>query len=73
MNMIRAGVEKFGNVIVHPGSDYMISRATFPSYFLKDEGVVNYCHTAVDLQLFRDYIGPALGGNSSFCGNRANL
>ena len=68
LNMIRAGVEKFGNVIVHPGSDYMISRATFPSYFLKDEGVVNYCHTAVDLQLFRDYIGPALGITHRFVG-----
>ncbi|PWI33407.1 [citrate (pro-3S)-lyase] ligase [Vibrio albus] len=68
LNMIRAGVEEFGNVIIHPGSDYIISRATFPSYFLKDEGVVNYCHTAVDLQLFRDYIAPALGVTHRFVG-----
>lgn len=61
LNMIKAGIAEFPNVTVHPGSDYIISRATFPSYFLKDEGVINYCHTAVDLQLFRQYIAPALG------------
>ncbi len=59
--MIEEGVSDLDNVIVHQGSDYIISRATFPSYFLKDDGVINYCHTAVDLQLFRSFIGPSLG------------
>ncbi|MDG3085618.1 [citrate (pro-3S)-lyase] ligase [Vibrio hannami] len=68
VNMIRAGVEEFGNVIVHPGSDYMISRATFPSYFLKDEGVINFAHTAIDLQLFREYLAPALGITHRYVG-----
>ncbi len=68
LNMICAGVEAFPNVIVHSGSDYIISRATFPSYFLKDEGVINYCHTAVDLQMFRTYIAPALGITHRFVG-----
>lgn len=68
LEMIKAGIADFENVTVHPGSDYIISRATFPSYFLKDEGVVNYCHTAVDLQLFREYIGPALGITHRFVG-----
>ncbi len=68
LNMIRTGVEAFPNVIVHPGSDYIISRATFPSYFLKDDGVINYCHTAVDLQMFRTYIAPALGITHRFVG-----
>jgi [citrate (pro-3S)-lyase] ligase len=68
LQMIKAGIAEFDNVIVHPGSDYIISRATFPSYFLKDEGVINYCHTAVDLQLFREYIGPALGITHRFVG-----
>ncbi len=68
LNMIRAGTENFPNVIIHPGSDYIISRATFPSYFLKDDGVINYCHTAVDLQMFRKYIAPALGITHRFVG-----
>jgi len=68
LKMIRAGVADLTNVIIHEGSDYIISRATFPSYFLKDEGVINYCHTAVDLQLFRTYIGPALGITHRYVG-----
>ncbi|ARV25610.1 citrate (pro-3s)-lyase ligase [Vibrio anguillarum] len=66
--MIRSGVKDLKNVIIHEGSDYIISRATFPSYFLKDEGVTNYCHTAVDLQLFRNYIAPALGITRRYVG-----
>jgi len=68
MNMIKAGVQSFENVIVHPGSEYMISRATFPSYFLKDEGVINFAHTAIDLQLFRQHIAPALGITHRYVG-----
>lgn len=68
LTMIQAGVAEFGNVIVHPGSDYMISRATFPSYFLKDEGVINFAHTAIDLQLFREYLAPALGITHRYVG-----
>jgi len=68
MEMILAGVEGFGNVILHEGSNYMISRATFPSYFLKDEGVINYSHTAIDLQLFRNFIAPPLGVTHRYVG-----
>lgn len=68
MKMIQAGVEHYNNVIVHEGSDYMISRATFPSYFLKDEGVINYSHTAIDLQLFRNFIAPSLGITHRYVG-----
>lgn len=68
INMIKAGVSDMENVIVHSGSDYIISRATFPSYFLKDDGVINYCHTAVDLQLFRNHIAPSLGITHRFVG-----
>ncbi|MBT2916730.1 [citrate (pro-3S)-lyase] ligase, partial [Vibrio anguillarum] len=32
------------------------------------EGVTNYCHTAVDLQLFRNYIAPALGITRRYVG-----
>ncbi|MCE0492798.1 [citrate (pro-3S)-lyase] ligase [Vibrio salinus] len=67
-NMIKAGLSDIKNVTIHPGSDYIISRATFPSYFLKDEGVVNYSHTAVDLQLFRNHIATALGITHRFVG-----
>lgn len=46
----------------------MISRATFPSYFLKSQKIINHCHMALDLQLFRKEIAPALGINRRYVG-----
>ena len=36
LGMVRAGVAHLPNVVVHEGSQYIISRATFPAYFLKE-------------------------------------
>lgn len=56
------------NLTLHEGSNYMVSRATFPAYFFKDKGMVGKCRTAVDLLLFRKYIAPALGITHRFVG-----
>ncbi|SDK28197.1 [citrate (pro-3S)-lyase] ligase [Aliiruegeria lutimaris] len=56
------------NLTLHPGSQYMVSRATFSCYFLKDQGIVGKCHTAVDLLMFRNHIAPALGITHRFVG-----
>lgn len=66
--LIEAGVADLKNLSIHPGSDYMISRATFPSYFLKSQKIINHCHMALDLQLFRKEIAPALGINRRYVG-----
>lgn len=66
--MIKEGISEIENVTIHHGSDYMISRATFPSYFIKERGMIDYCHTAIDLQLFRNHIAPALGITDRFVG-----
>ncbi|MDW6003896.1 [citrate (pro-3S)-lyase] ligase [Vibrio mangrovi] len=68
LKMIREGTRHLKNITVHPGSDYMISRATFPTYFIKDQKKINYCHTALDLKLFRDGIVPALGITHRYVG-----
>lgn len=67
--MVRAGVASFGNVTVHEGSEYLISRATFPGYFLKDSGVVDQAWSCMDLLIFRHYIAPALGITHRFVGS----
>ena len=67
-NMMSAGISDIPNVTIHHGSDYIISRATFPSYFIKDKGIINYCHPAIDLQLFRHHIAPSLGITHRFVG-----
>ncbi|EAM9431390.1 TPA_asm: [citrate (pro-3S)-lyase] ligase [Salmonella enterica] len=68
LRLIRAGIDGLERITLHNGSDYMISKATFPSYFLKEKGLVNDCATALDLLLFRLSIAPSLGINVRFAG-----
>ena len=45
----RAG---FGNVALHASGPYIISNATFPSYFLPDDDTASVGHAELDLTLF---------------------
>jgi [citrate (pro-3S)-lyase] ligase len=69
LEMVRAGVAHLPNVIVHEGSQYIISRATFPAYFLKDTGKVQQAWSEIDVLIFRDHIAPALGITHRFIGS----
>jgi len=66
--LVCVGLKDLPRTTVHPGSIYMISKATFPSYFLKDRGIVDQCHTALDLIIFREHVAPALGITHRFVG-----
>ena len=66
--LVAAGVKGVDNLTLYPGSDYIISRATFPGYFLKDTGIIDHSWTAIDLLLFREYIAPALGITHRYVG-----
>jgi [citrate (pro-3S)-lyase] ligase len=66
--LVKAGIAGIARVVLHPGSQYMISRATFSSYFFKEKNVVGDCFTAVDLLIFREHIAPALGITHRFVG-----
>src|SRR5208283_3870000 len=66
--LVAAGVRGIGNLTLYPGSDYIISRATFPNYFLKDKGIVDHSWAGIDLLLFREYIAPALGITHRYVG-----
>lgn len=67
--MVRQGVAHLPNVTVHEGSSYMISRATFPGYFLKETPQVDQAWSDIDLTIFRDHIAPALGINRRYIGS----
>ena len=67
--LIEQGIAGIANVTLHPGSAYLISRATFPGYFLKDKGVVDDWHCQIDLQLFREHLAPALQITHRFVGS----
>ncbi|MDQ0199282.1 [citrate (pro-3S)-lyase] ligase [Neobacillus ginsengisoli] len=66
--LVKEGVKHLANVVLHQGKDYIISDATFPSYFIKDFQDVIETHARLDLELFTRYIAPALGIQKRFVG-----
>lgn len=50
--LVQAGVAHLPNVVLHDSGPYVISRATFPSYFLKDEAAVIEGQARLDLAVF---------------------
>ena len=68
IRLIKQGVAHIRNVTVHEGSDYIISNATFPTYFIKDKGKINELHAKLDLSIFRNHLAPVLGITHRFVG-----
>ena len=50
--LVMDGVSHLSNVVVHDSGPYIISSATFPSYFLKDEDTVIRTQAQLDIQVF---------------------
>ena len=51
--LVTEGTADLPNVIIHESGPYIISSATFPSYFLRDGEAVIRGHAKLDLALFR--------------------
>lgn len=66
--MVKQGVAHLKNVTVIDGSEYAISQATFPTYFLKRLDDAADTQMLLDLDLFRRHIAPALGTTVRFVG-----
>lgn len=66
-NLVREGCAHLNNVIFHETGSYMISNATFPSYFLKDDHTVIRSHARLDLEIFKK-IAASLGITMRFAG-----
>ena len=64
--MIRSGAGDLADVV--EGSDYQISAATFPTYFLKDLSDAAETQMRLDIDLFGRHIAPALGARVRFVG-----
>lgn len=60
LRLIRDGVADLPNVAVVPGGKYIISAATFPTYFTREEDQVK-AQTRLDITLFARQIAPRLG------------
>lgn len=68
MQMAREACADLPNVLVQPTGPYMVSSATFPSYFLKDQAEAPAVHCELDLRLFGERIAPRLGITRRYVG-----
>ena len=73
MEMVRLGTADLSNVTVLPTGPYLISSATFPTYFLKEQGAKEQIHCLLDIEIFCNYYVPKFGisrryvGTEPFC------
>ena len=65
--LVQAGVADLENVIFHESGPYIISSATFPSYFLRDEDDAILAHARLDLAVF-EKIAAALNLSARYVG-----
>lgn len=71
--LVCKGVEALSNVKVMPGGAYIISSATFPSYFLREEGERTRAYAELDASIFGRYFCQPLNitkryvGEEPFC------
>lgn len=70
LELVRAGTRNIPGVKILSSGGYAISRATFPTYFLKDRGAdsVSGKQAEVDVTLFASLFVPALGIAKRFVG-----
>ena len=69
-HLVEAGTAHLSNVILHDCGPYMISSATFPSYFLKDSETVIESQARLDLSIFTQ-IAQVLNISARFVGEEA--
>ena len=66
--LAKAGTADLPNVLVHPTGDYLISAATFPTYFIKDKDRIPEIRCGLDLEIFSSCFAPALHITRRFVG-----
>ncbi|MBQ3664269.1 MAG: adenylyltransferase/cytidyltransferase family protein [Clostridia bacterium] len=66
--MIERGTAHLHNRVVCRSDMYLVSRATFPAYFIRDEAHAEEVRSDLDIELFRARIAPALGIVKRFVG-----
>ena len=68
LELLQKGTSHLGNVRVHPGGSYIISSATFPTYFIKSADEAIKSQAELDLRIFARHIAEALNIKKRFVG-----
>ena len=69
LEMIKKGTADIANCHVFESDMYLISRATFPAYFIRDEEHADQVKSDLDIELFCKRIAPALDISIRFAGD----
>lgn len=65
--LVKKGTQDLKNVTVLPGGPYIISPATFPAYFTREEDLARV-QTELDAEIFAEHIAPALHIGARYVG-----
>ena len=68
LEMVRLGTADLPNVTVLPTGPYLISSATFPTYFLKNRESHAEIQCLLDIEIFAGYFAPKFGITRRFIG-----
>lgn len=68
MEMVKLGTADLPNVTVLPTGPYLISSATFPTYFLKEREQAEQIHCLLDIEIFCNYFVPKFGITRRYVG-----
>ena len=68
MEMVKLGTKDLPNVTVLPTGPYLISSATFPTYFLKDRENATEIQCLLDIEIFSGYFAPKFGITHRYVG-----
>lgn len=72
VNMVKLGTADIDNIIYHETCDYLISSATFPSYFIDEDKSVIEIQARLDARIFKYHIAKSIGINHRFVGTELN-
>ena len=68
LDMVRCGTADIASCCVCASDLYLISRATFPAYFIKDRAHAEEVKADLDIEFFAGRLAPALGIKKRFAG-----
>lgn len=68
LEMVRRGTEQLPNVTVLPTGPYLISSATFPTYFLKNRDQAEQIHCQLDVEIFARHFAPTFSVSVRYVG-----
>lgn len=70
--LVKEGGRGINNIILHQTSDYIVSAATFPTYFMKNKIKAKKANCKLDVELFAEKIAPQLHISKRFVGTEPN-